>query len=157
SLARPGGNITGVTNLAQVLNAKRLEILKETLTRVSRVAVLWNPAIHGREHEFSELEDPARTLGIQLQSLEVQAPDEYPPAFQAATDQGAEALLTLENFLTYTYQAQILDFAARTRLPSMYGDRGYADAGGLMAYGPSIVGNYHRAAYYVDRILQGAK
>jgi putative ABC transport system substrate-binding protein len=156
SLGRPGGNVTGLTSLNTQLAPKRLELLKEAVPGISRLGVLWHPAIRGREHEYSETEVVAHALGVQLLSLEVRSPDGFPSAFEAALRDRADALLTLDNFLTVGYQRLIADFAAQHRLPALAGEREFAVGGGLMAYGPSLPDSYRHAATYVDKILKGA-
>jgi putative tryptophan/tyrosine transport system substrate-binding protein len=157
SLARPGGNVTGLSTIALQLSQKRLELLKEAVPGASRVAVFWNPAIPERASEFSELASVAEALGVQLQSLEVSGTEGFESAFEAATRERADALLTLDNALTSVYRSRLVDLALRSRLPMISADRALAEAGGLMSYGPNFNEQYRRAAYYVDRILRGAK
>jgi putative ABC transport system substrate-binding protein len=157
SLARPGGNLTGLSTLSPELSGKRLALLREALPEVSRVAVLWNPADPAKAFELRETQVAARALGVPLQTLEVRGPDEFESAFAAMTGEGAEALITLGDPLTVTYRIQIVDLAAKSRLPAMYDLREFVEAGGLMAYGPSLPGLFRRAAAYVDKILKGAK
>jgi len=157
SLARPGGNVTGLTLITTQLNGKRLELLKEALPGLSRVAVLWNPAIPERAPEFPEVEAAARTLGLQVISLEAREASELEAAFEAASGQRAEALLTLDNGLLSVHRAELAGLATRSRLPMMSGGRVYADAGGLLSYGPDALDEYRRAATFVDKILKGAK
>jgi putative tryptophan/tyrosine transport system substrate-binding protein len=157
SLARPGGNITGLTNMYAELIGKRLELLKEVVPKTSRVAVLLNadnaPAVLFRDQEVA-----ARTLGIRFQILEVRGPTpDLVNAFQAATREGAGALIVLDDPLTFSHRTQIVRHAAESRLPASYGFREFVEAGGLMAYGASIPHMYRRAATYVDKILKGAK
>jgi ABC-type uncharacterized transport system substrate-binding protein len=157
SLARPGGNITGLTNMYAELIGKRLELLKEVVPKTSRVAVLLNadnaPAVLFRDQEVA-----ARTLGIRFQILEVRGPTpDLVNAFQAATREGAGALIVLDDPLTFSHRTQIVRHAAESRLPASYGFREFVEAGGLMAYGASIPHMYRRAATYVDKILNGAK
>jgi putative ABC transport system substrate-binding protein len=154
-LARPGGNITGLSTLSPELSGKRLALLREALPEVSRVAVLWNPADSAKALDLREMQVAARALGVQLQTLEVRGPDDFEPAFAAMSGQRAEALMTLGDPLTVTYRIQIVDLAAKSRLPAMYDLREFVEAGGLMAYGPSLPGLFRRAAY-VDKILKGA-
>ncbi len=157
SLARPGGNITGLTILSPELSGKRLELLKEAVPKVSRVAVLWNPAIPDKQLDFKETQAAARSLGVQLQSLEVRGAKDFDKVFQAAIKERAQALVTLSDPLTGSQGKRIVDFAAKSRLPAMYGDSGFVEAGGLMAYGPNISDLYRRAVFFVDKILKGAK
>ena len=157
SLARPGGNVTGVSSIAQQLNGKRLELLKDAVPAVSRVAVIWNPAIADRGAEFPETEAAGRALGLTIQSLEVRAAEELARAFAAAIQDRADALLTLDNFLLSVHLGQLVDFTTQNRLPWMAASPDWPAAGGLLAYGSNVPDQYRRAAYYVDRILNGAK
>ena len=157
SLARPGGNITGLSLLAPELGGKRLQLLKEVVPAVSRVAILWNAANPAPALVVKETEVAARSLGVRLQSLEVRGPDDYARAFQAAISGRAGALIAVEDPLVLTHQARIVEFAAKRRLPAMYPNREYVDAGGLMSYGANLRDLFRRAATYVDKILKGAK
>jgi putative ABC transport system substrate-binding protein len=157
SLARPGGNITGLTSISTELSGKRLELLKEAVPKVSRVAVLWNPANASNVIEFKETEVAARALGLKLQSLEVRGPDDFQGAFAGAARNRANALIVVRDPLVDTHHFRILDFAIDKRLPSIHGEEQFVEAGGLMSYGPSRVELFHRAATYVDKILKGAK
>jgi len=157
SLARPGGNITGTSLMAPELGGKRLQLIKELLPGVSRVAVLWNAANPYPALVFRETEGAARTLGIQLQSLEVRGPGELDRALEAATRQRAGALITVEDPLTVGHRTQIVDFAAKNRLPAMHGVREFVEAGGLMSYGAHLPDLQRRTVAYVDKILKGAK
>jgi ABC-type uncharacterized transport system substrate-binding protein len=153
SLARPGGNITGLANLTTQLVRKRLELLTEAVPGVSRVTVL-GPTGHP---DWSELAVAAQALGIQLHTLPVASPDEFEPAFAAAMREHANALIVLPAPITNSHSRQIVNLVTQSRLPAMYALKGYVAVGGLMAYGPSIPALYGRAAYYVDKILRGAK
>ncbi len=157
SLARPGGNVTGLTTISADLSGKRLELLKEAVPTVSRVAVLWNATNPDKARELRETRVAALALGVSLQSLEVRGPDDFEKAFDAATRGRADALITLHDVLTNSQRARIVHFAAQNRLPTMYEFREWADAGGLMAYGPNVRDMFRRAATYVDKILKGAK
>ena len=157
SLARPGGNITGLYSLYAELGPKRLELLKETLPGIARVAVLWNPAFPGSTHGWRGTEVAARSLGLQLQSLEAKHPNELEEAFRAATRARSGALITLRNPLIVGQQQQIVKLAAKSHLPAMYDDREVIEAGGLMSYGANLADLSRRAATYVDKILKGAK
>jgi putative tryptophan/tyrosine transport system substrate-binding protein len=158
SLARPGGNATGLSNLGVGLSAKRLELLKGTVPGVSRVAVFWNSANPGNALQWRELDEAAGVLGIKLQPLETRSPSDFDAAFEAAERERVDALYVAPEPLFTTARApRLLDFAARHRLPSMYGFQQDVKAGALMACGPSHSALYQRAAYYVDRILKGAK
>src|SRR5262249_43366864 len=157
SLAHPGGNITGLSALAPELSGKRLELLKETVPGLSRVAILWQRASPSAILAMQEVEAAGHTLGVQLQSLEVQGPDDFVPAFAAATKEGAEALLVLAGTLFYIERKRMVELATTSRLPAMFPYREVVEAGGLMSYGPSMPDMYRRVAYYVDRLLKGAK
>jgi putative ABC transport system substrate-binding protein len=158
SLARPGGNITGNSAMSPELSGKRLELLREVVPGLSRVAILWNPEIRGAVLDYHETEGVARSLRLQLQSIEVSRSDELDRALSAVTTGRAEALIVpAVNPIAFVDRDKIARFAQRARLPSIFGTRDYVDAGGLMAYGPSVADQYRRAAAYVDKILKGAK
>ena len=157
SLARPGGNITGLTNLAPELSGKRLELLKESFSKISRVAVLWDPSTPGSVVAFKETQAVAPALGVQLKSLEVRSPDDFQNAFRAATTERAGALIVLQSLLTNAHRQRIVDLAIDSRLPAMYTQTEYVEVGGLMSYAPSYTDIYRRAATYVDKILKGTK
>ncbi len=155
SFAHPGGNVTGFTLLAIELGAKRLELLKEALPAISRMATLWNPA-QGRSYREAA-EEAARTLGVQLRTIEVAAPDEIPGGFATAEAGGAEALDVLGDPMFWNQRSRIVALAAKLRMPAAYDAREYAEDGGLLTYGASVPENFRRAAGYVDKILKGAK
>ena len=158
SIARPGGNITGVYSIAEELVGKRLELLKAVVPRVSRVAVLWDPDFPASARWFREAEVAARSLGVQLQSLEVRCPNpDYESAFGVATRGHAGALITLRNPPIVFHQRRIVNLATKSRLPAIYDDREFVESGGLMSYGANLADMYRRAATYVDKILKGAK
>jgi putative tryptophan/tyrosine transport system substrate-binding protein len=157
SLARPAGNITGLSSVAPDLSGKRLELLKEIVPTLSRAGVLWNPADPGIRRNFNETETAARALGVQIHSLEVWSRDQFGSAFKAATAARVQALNVLQANLTNEHRRQIVKFAAQSRLPTMFGEEGLMDAGGLMSYGPDYGDLFRRAALYVDKILKGAK
>jgi putative tryptophan/tyrosine transport system substrate-binding protein len=157
SLARPGGNVTGMSLMAPDLGGKRLELLKELLPRLARVAVLWNAANPYPAIVFKETQAAGRTLGIEVQSLEVRGPDDFDGAFAAARQQHPDALIAVEDPLTFTYRRRIADFAVANQLPSLHGLREDVEAGGLISYGANLADLFRRAAYYVDKILKGAK
>ena len=157
SLARPGGNVTGMSLMAPDLGGKRLELLKELLPRLARVAVLWNAANPYAAIVFKETQAAGRTLGIEVQSLEVRSPNDFDGAFEAARKQRPNALITVEDPLTFNYQKRIADFAVANQLPSLHGLREFVVAGGLMSYGANAADLFRRAASYVDKILKGAK
>jgi putative ABC transport system substrate-binding protein len=157
SLARPGGNLTGLTVLNPEISAKRLELLKESLPRISRVAVLTNPGNPIHTIFWRETRTAAQTLGLHLQPIKVRAPEDFDEAFRAATSGRAAALLAFDDPLTVGYRARLVALAAKYRLPTMYGLREFPDAGGLVSYGPNFPDQYRRTASYVDRILKGAR
>jgi len=157
SLARPSGNVTGVTALGQVLNVKRLELLKEAVSGVKRVAVLTNPASPYTDPFLQESGDAAHALGVEVRVVEAREPDELEKAFQAMVDERADALMVLADPMFITHRRRIVELAAKNQLPSIFGERGSVQAGGLMFYGASLPDMYRRAATYVDKILKGAK
>ena len=157
SLARPGGNVTGLTTLGPGLAGKRLELLKEAFPKVSRVAVLWNPANPNLTPERKETEVAAQGLGVQLQSVEVRSVNDFDNAFLAITNERAQALLTTPDPLNNSQAKRIIEFATKNRLPAMYANPEFVDRGGLMSYAPSYSDLYRRTAIYVDKILNGAK
>jgi len=165
SLARPGGNITGLSELTPELGAKRLQLLKEAVPRVRRVAVLWNPTYSERfspafrfwSSDWVEMREAARVLGLTLQSVEIRGPDDFDTAFSAMGRERAEALVTFSDPLVVLHGRRIAELAAKSRLPAVYASREVADAGGLMAYGPSTSEMFRRAAAYVGKILKGAR
>jgi putative tryptophan/tyrosine transport system substrate-binding protein len=157
SLARPGGNVTGMSLMAPDLGGKRLELLKELLPRLARVAVLWNAANPYPALVFKETQAAGRTLGIEVQSLEVRDPRDFDGAFEALRRQRPDALITVEDPLTFNYMKLIADFAAGQRLPTLHGFREDVAAGALMSYGANLADLFRRAAGYVDKILRGAK
>ena len=156
SLARPGGNTTGVSLLNEELPGKRLELLKETVPQSTRIAVLANPAWPAYASRLHNLTVAARALGLHLHVVEVRRADELALAFAAMTQAGVDALLVIaEPALMDGLRGQVADLAAMRRLPAMYDWKMYVVAGGLMAYGPSLPDVYRRAATYVDKILKG--
>jgi len=157
SLAKPGGNITGLTSLAPELSGKRLEVLRETFPKLARVAVLRNPSNAGDAITWKETEEAAQALGLQLHSLEVRSVKDFENVFESATKADGQALLTLPDPLLQSHRKEIVDFAAKSRLPGIYPDPEYVAARGLMSYAANPVEFYARAASYVDRILKGAK
>jgi ABC-type uncharacterized transport system substrate-binding protein len=157
SLAHPGGNITGLTSLAPELSGKRLELLRETFPKVSRVAVLRNPSNAGDPILWKETQAAAQTLGMQLQSVEVRNEKDLENAFDSATKAGSQAFLTLPDPFLQSHRKAIVDFAAKSRLPAIYPDSEYVEAGGLMSYAANALEFYAGAASYVNKILNGAK
>jgi len=156
SLARPGGNLTGLSFLSTELTGKRLELLKEAFPKISRVAVLQTTA-SAQEQAVKESEVAAQTLRIQVQPVQVQSPDDFENAFLTITKGRAGALLILRSPLVRTHATRIMDFAKKRRLATMYDDGLFVEAGGLMSYGTNTLDFYSRAAVYVDKILKGAK
>jgi putative tryptophan/tyrosine transport system substrate-binding protein len=156
TLARPGGNVTGMSLMAPDLGGKRLEMLKELLPRLARVAVVWNAANPYSANLFKETQRAGRMLGIEVQSLEVRGPDDLDGAFEAARKQRPDAMITVEDPLTFSYRKRIADFATGQQLPSLHGLREFVAAGGLISYGANIADLFRRAAGYVDKILKGA-
>jgi putative tryptophan/tyrosine transport system substrate-binding protein len=157
SLARPGGNVTGLSIQAAEVGGKRLALLKEAMPQASRVAILWNAAYPGKALEWQDTQVAARALGVTLQSVEVRGPDDFDVAFAAIARARPDALLTFSDPLTLAHRTQIVEFAAQNRLPLMSEIKAFAEAGGLMTYGASLPDLFRRAADYVDRILKGAK
>jgi putative ABC transport system substrate-binding protein len=158
SLARPGGNITGLDLTWQELSEKYLELLKEVVPGFSHVAVIWNPDATGSSLRFTEIKGAAQTLGVKLQSLEVRASDpDFESALKTATKGQVHGVIVLSNPIYRAHKTRLLNRAAKSRLPAVYDDREFTDAGGLMSYGVNNADMYRRAAYYVDRILKGAK
>jgi putative tryptophan/tyrosine transport system substrate-binding protein len=157
SLARPRGNITGFTRIGTVLVGKRLELLKETIPKLSRVALMWNPQDPGSRQEWKESQLPARELGLQLQSMEVSSADRIDSAFNEIAKGGSSALAEASSSLFTTNQKRIVDLAKKYRLPGIHprGDR--IDSGGLMSYGADQAEPYKRAASMVDKIIKGTK
>jgi putative tryptophan/tyrosine transport system substrate-binding protein len=157
SLARPTGKVTGVTALGQVLNVKRLELLKEALPGVRRVAVLANPTSPYTEPFLQESEAGARALGIEVSVREAREPGDLGRTFEAIVNERAEALMVQTDPMFISNSRRIVELASTYRLPSIFGERGSVQAGGLMFYGASLPDMYRRAATYVDKILKGAK
>ena len=156
SLARPGGNVTGLSSLSSELSGRRLELLMEAVSRLSRVAIIWNPDVRGARLDYKETEGAARSLRLQLQSVEVSRADDLDRAFSAVTKARAQGLIVPgPNPVLFANRGQIVSFAQGNRLPAMYGQGEFVDAGGLMSYGPSIPDLWRRAATYVDKILKG--
>ena len=157
SFARPGGNITGLSTLNPVVGGKRLELLKEVIPGISRVAVLWNPTNPGSKINLKETEVAAKALGMQLQILEVRDPEDFEGVFRAATREHAGAVTIIPDAMLRAQQRRIVDLATKNRLPTIFNSGEFVVAGGLMSYGVSIADLYRRAATYVDKILKGTK
>ncbi len=157
SLARPGGNITGVSILSPELSAKRVELLKDVVPRASRVAVIWSPKEPAAAISLRETEEAARALGLQLRLLEVQEPEHLESALGAAVKGRAHALTVLPNPIAVFHRTRLVQLAAKHRLPAIYYDRVFTEVGGLLSYGANDRELQRRAAYYVDKVLRGAK
>lgn len=158
SLARPGGNVTGMSGSAGLeIVAKQLELLKETVPEIRRVAILSNPANAYHQLAIREVNAAARSLGVQLQLLEARGPNEFDGAFAAMAKERVGALLVVSDTIFNNHRKRLADLAARSRLPAAYGVRESVEAGGLMSYGASFLDLYRRSAAYVDKILKGAK
>jgi putative tryptophan/tyrosine transport system substrate-binding protein len=157
SLARPGGNLTGLTTLNQEVAGKRVELLKEVMPRISRVAVLRNPTNSGSLFAVKETETAADQLGIRLQVLEVGSAEKLDDAIQAATKERAGALILIPDNLFVRQQGRIIDLVMKNRLPTMFGESESVEVGGLMYYGANLPDLFRRAATYVDKVLKGAK
>jgi putative ABC transport system substrate-binding protein len=158
SLARPGGNATGLSNIAPQLSGKRLQLLRDALPGLAQVGVLWLPHRPGPALQFQETESAARALGLDLLPLPLRGADEIDAAFEAAQRGRAEALVVIPSVLTNAHARRIVEQAARNRLPAMYGSpEVHKYAGGLMSYGSNSADNWRRAASYVDKVLRGTK
>jgi putative tryptophan/tyrosine transport system substrate-binding protein len=157
SLPRPGGNITGLTNIAPALAGKRLELLKETVPKLSRVAVLWDPQNPGSIPQWKESQLAARELGLQLYSMEVSSADKYESAFKQATRAHSNALAATLNPLANSNQKLVVELATKNRLPAIYASVNYVERGGLMSYAQNIAADGRDASRMVDKLLKGAK
>src|SRR6185312_1259506 len=157
SLAKPGGNVTGVTQLSAELDGKKLEILKQTAPKVTQVGLLWTVGSARVDNRAREADPAAKGLGIELHSLELKSAEDFARVFDIAKQVGVQALSLAPSPLLFTHRSVIFDFAAKNRLPAMYSTKDFVEAGGLMSYGQDIVDNWRRAATFVDKILKGAK
>lgn len=157
SLARPGGNVTGISQFGPELGGKRLEILKEAFPKVTRVAYLWTPDLLGSASGLRGSEIAAPALGVKLQSLPVRTSNDIDGAFAAALKERAQALTAQTAPILNTYKKRVIEFAAKHRLPAIYNQAEWAEAGGLMSYGPNPRDQLQRVAIFVDKILKGAK
>jgi putative tryptophan/tyrosine transport system substrate-binding protein len=157
SLARPGGNITGLTSLATELGGKRLELLKEAIPKLSRLAFLFNPSTPSNVIELDELRAAAKALRVTILDAEARDAGEIGPAFSLMSRERAEGLATASGAVNNTNRRRIVEMASKKKLPAIYHESQFADDGGLMSYGPNLVGMFRRAAVYVDKILKGAK
>ena len=157
SLARPGGNVTGVSSMELELSAKRLGLLKEAFPKLSRATVLWNPGRLDNKPEVSAMQAAARALGVRLDSQEVRTPVELADVLELLPTTGTQAILNAGDPLLANQSSKVIAFAAKWRLPSLFENRIFVDQGGLMSYGPNLPALHRRAADYVDKILNGAK
>ena len=157
SLAHPGGNVTGLSLIAPQLAAKRLDLLKQAVPKLSRVTVLWNSANQGMRARFDQTQGGAHLLGVAIHSVTVQGPDDFDPLFGAMTRDRSDSLLVLADTVTIANRQRTIEFAARNRVPAIYEIRAFVDDGGLMSYGIDMSDHYRRAALYVDKILKGAR
>jgi putative tryptophan/tyrosine transport system substrate-binding protein len=155
SLSRPGGNVTGLTEITPELSGKRLELLRAVLPNLTRVGVVWSPQFPGPALQYQELEVAARAIGQELMPLPVRTPEDLEPAIDAARSQ-AEALIVLTGALTNPHAVRVVELVTGSRLPAIYGERLFVQAGGLMSYGADVADMWRRAAGYVDKILKGA-
>jgi ABC-type uncharacterized transport system substrate-binding protein len=157
SLAHPGGNVTGLSSMGAELSAKRLQLLKQAIPPVARVAVLWNPNTLWHTKVLEELKEAALSLSIELSLVGARTPDEFSPAFSAVSQAHAQAIYVLDDAVFTAHREMFVKLASKARLPVIYGERRFADAGGLMSYGTNFGDLYRRSAGYVDKILKGAK
>ena len=157
SLSKPGGNLTGLTDMSVELSAKRMELLKETFPKVSRIAVLWNVGDLGMTLRFQEIERAAKALGVTVQAVGVRSPADFDAAFAAMGRNKPDALFMVSDMLTTTNRKRVIDFAEARRIPAMFEFSRVVQDGGLMSYGPDQEEGLGRMAYYIDRILKGAK
>jgi putative ABC transport system substrate-binding protein len=155
SLARPGGNLTGSTRLATQLGGKRIEVLKEAVSKISRVAVIWSTRQDG--NELREIERAARHLGVKIQAVKIKDPNKFQSAYMAMIKERADALIILHSGFAYTHRKQLLELAEENQLPSMCEQAKWTKAGCLISYGPDVPYLYRRTAIYVDKILKGTK
>jgi putative tryptophan/tyrosine transport system substrate-binding protein len=157
SLARPGGNVTGLTMGGAELYGKRLELLKETIPKLSQAAILWNPTSTGIQQNVKETQAAAQVLKLQIQSLEIRNPGDIEPAFETAIRSKTGAILVTQSPPITTYPKRIIDIAVKRRLPVIYPQGQWPDMGGLMSYGANVEDSYRYLASYVDKILKGSK
>ena len=157
SLSRPGANLTGLSFMSPDLSAKRLEVLIEAFPKINRVATLWNPDDPVYALELQRTETAAQSFGVTLRPMQVRTPDDFAPVFAAMAQDSADAVIVFAHRLTIGNRSSVVELANRQRLPAMYGIREFVDEGGLIAYGPSLRATSKRAAFFVDKILNGAK
>ena len=157
SLAQPGGNVTGLTTSGRELIGKRIELLKETLPRLARIAVLWYPESPTQPLQLKDAEAAAKSLSLQVRPAEARGPEDLEKVFAKIAHERPEALVVLASYMFQAHRLRLVELAARHRLPATFGDRSFVEAGGLMSYGPDRKAISHQLASYVDRILKGAK
>jgi putative ABC transport system substrate-binding protein len=157
SLARPGGSVTGVTTFTPEVSGTRLQLLKEAAPQTTLVAVLWNAANPAHAGHLEETKAAAQALGLPLQAVAVRPPSDFDRAFEAMASTRPSAFITLADGMLLDNRTHIVAFAAKSGLPAIFPDRDFAEAGGLMTYGPNLAANFRRAAAFVDKILKGAK
>ena len=157
SLSRPGANLTGVADMAVDLAAKRMELLKEAVPKASRIGVLWNQADLGMTSRYREIDRAARALGVTVQAHGVLQPEDFDAAFAAMLRERPDAIFMISDALTTSNRKRVIDFADAHRIPAMFEFSTNVESGGLMSYGPSFDDTFRRLAFYVDRILKGAK
>jgi putative ABC transport system substrate-binding protein len=157
SLPRPGGDVTGVTEVSTELTPKRLELLEEIVPTMARLSVLWNAADRAMNLRYQEIENAAKALKLDIRSVEVRDPKDFDDAFATIRAEGPDAMFMVADALTGLNRKRIIDFAAENRLPTAYEYRNFVDDGGLISYGPNLRDLFSRAAYYIDKILKGAK
>jgi putative ABC transport system substrate-binding protein len=157
SLARPGQNITGLTDESVQLSAKRMELLKEAVPKAARIAILWNSNDQGMTLRYREIEKAARILHVEVQAHGVRGPDDFDTAFSAMTRQRPDAMFLVADAITILHRKRFIEFATTQRIPAMYETDVHVRDGGLMSYGPNFEDSFRQAAVYVDRILKGAK
>ena len=157
NLARPGGNITGTSTINSELTPKRLELFKESVKNLSRVGFLYNPSDASNLVSLKQLQSSARAVGVKLFLVEARELNDFAPAFSAMTREGVDGLIVAAGTLTSTHRKRIVELASKSRLPTMYGESGFVEIGGLMSYAANFPEQYRRAAVYVDKILKGSK
>jgi putative ABC transport system substrate-binding protein len=157
SLARPGGNVTGLTLAGANRTAKQLQLLKESVPSTNTVAVIYNPARPDIDDELKEARETARSLGLAIQFTIIRSPDDLAAAFDAIANARPSGVITIGHGMLLGSSKRIVEFALKNRLPGVFPEREFAEAGPLMAYGPDIGSNFRRAAWYVDKIIKGAK
>ena len=157
SPARPGGNVTGLTDESGPLSAKRMEILKQAVPKATRIAVIWNADDQAMTHRYMEIQKAARVLNVDVQAHAVRRPEDFPAAISEMTSNRPDAMFLVADGLTFLNRKQIIEFAAASRIPAMYEGSGFVNYGGLFSYGPSLEEGFQRAAAYLDRIFKGAK